>query len=84
VILASWDAPPRPGESGYEAFLNAFKRFIHSRTVFVRKLKPAEEKKFEDRPAGGFGKYRLRDPGGLELGQEPSLKLLHFQVRAAC
>ncbi|EAU92718.2 SHREC complex subunit Mit1 [Coprinopsis cinerea okayama7 len=76
----SWDSPPRRGEPGYDAFARAFKRFLHSRTVLVPKRKPAEQDKFDNRPLNGYGKYRLKDPAGLELGQDPSLKLMPFQV----
>lgn len=78
---ASWDSPPRRGEPGYEAFATAFKRYVHGRTVQV----PIHDKKyiatFENRPLDEFRrKHALRDPAGLDLGQDPSLKLMPFQV----
>ncbi|TFK30824.1 hypothetical protein FA15DRAFT_608326 [Coprinopsis marcescibilis] len=77
---ATWDSPPRKGEHGYDAFVKAFKRFVASRTVFVPKKTGSQQKKIDDRSEDGFGDYVLKDPAGLELGQDPNLKLMPFQV----
>src|SRR5690242_16395286 len=79
--LASWDSPPRQGEKGYDAFVNAFQRFVFSRTVEIPKLSKAHLKQFDDRVKDEFRKkYMLKDPSDLQLGQAPTLKLMPFQV----
>ncbi|KAI0639630.1 hypothetical protein C8Q77DRAFT_1082196 [Trametes polyzona] len=75
---ASWDSPPRPSEPGYEAYLNAFRRFLFARSVTV----PSRDKK--QQVAKGGTKWLLREKFTLEsppdLGQNPQLKLMPFQV----
>ncbi|KAF5323433.1 hypothetical protein D9611_005738 [Ephemerocybe angulata] len=78
---ASWDSPPRRGEPGYSAYVTAFKRYLRARDVMV----PIPDKKYVDafenrRPDDFRRKYALKDPAGLKLGQDPSLKLMPFQV----
>lgn len=81
LISASWDSPPQQGEKGYEAYLNAFERFVLSREVEIPKLSKAHLKQFDDRAHDEFRKkYMLKDPADLQLGQAPNLKLMPFQV----
>ncbi|KAJ2932680.1 hypothetical protein H1R20_g4415, partial [Candolleomyces eurysporus] len=78
---ASWDSPPRRGEPGYDAFTTAFRRFINSRDVLVPELSRKDAVAFDKRPKDEFRrKHALKDPAGLELDQDKSLKLMPFQV----
>lgn len=80
-LLASWDSPPGPHEEGYEAYSDAFQRFVYSRTVEVPKLKAAHAKHFDDRAKDVFmKKHYLKDAADLQLGQAAGLKLMPFQV----
>lgn len=79
--LASWDSPPRRGEPGYDAFVTAFNRFVHSGDVLVPELSKKDAIAFDKRPKDEFRrKHALKDPAGLELGQDSNLKLMPFQV----
>lgn len=78
---ASWDSPPELGEKGYDAFTNAFERYVFSRTVEVPKLSKAHAKQFDNRVKDEYRKkYLLKDAADLQLGQAPGLKLMPFQV----
>ncbi|TFK36879.1 hypothetical protein BDQ12DRAFT_686022 [Crucibulum laeve] len=77
---ATWDTPPLPEESGFEAFMTAFKRFVESRDVVVPKLSKAHAEKFDNRDKDGFRKHLLKEAADLDLGQDSSLKLMPFQV----
>ncbi|EGO30851.1 hypothetical protein SERLADRAFT_444458 [Serpula lacrymans var. lacrymans S7.9] len=78
---ATWDSPPRPNESTYAAFKNAFRRYIDSRNVYVNKLTPSQAKTFDNRPKGGYkNNHALRGDVQPDLGQSNALKLMPFQV----
>ncbi|KAJ7786129.1 SNF2 family DNA-dependent ATPase [Mycena metata] len=74
---ATWDSPPRPSEPGYSAFKTALARFIASHEVNIPdNSKPA----MHNRVAEGYSKDRIQDASELDLGQDPSFKLMDFQV----
>ncbi|KIY45795.1 hypothetical protein FISHEDRAFT_9154, partial [Fistulina hepatica ATCC 64428] len=78
---ATWDSPPRSGESGYNAFKRAFSRYIDSLDVHVKKMDPARARAFDNRPADEYiRKFMLKDAADLDLGQGPDRKLMPFQV----
>jgi len=79
TYLGSWDTPPRPGEFGFQSFQNAFKRFLESRTVWIRRRNRQEAKAFDDRKKESCP-FVLK--GTPNLGQSPELKLMPFQVRS--
>ncbi|KAJ7783591.1 SNF2 family DNA-dependent ATPase [Mycena maculata] len=74
---ACWDSPPRSDESGYLAFKTAVVRFITSRTVFIRE---GPKGVLPNRVKEGFSKDRLETASDLDIGQNPSFKLMDFQV----
>ncbi|KAJ7107605.1 SNF2 family DNA-dependent ATPase [Mycena crocata] len=74
---ATWDSPPRPTDSGYHAFTTALRRFIASREVWI----PTTAKHgLSNRSKDGYGRYRIEAASELDLGQDPSFKLMDFQV----
>ncbi|KAJ7492793.1 SNF2 family DNA-dependent ATPase [Mycena latifolia] len=77
---ATWDSPPRSGGPGYLAFKTALRRFIASRTVYIPLRDGAKGTKFDNRTKEGYGKHVLKDASDLNLGQDPSFKLMDFQV----
>ncbi|EDR15764.1 SNF2 family DNA-dependent ATPase [Laccaria bicolor S238N-H82] len=77
---ATWDTPPRAHETGYDSFVVAFNRFVDSRSVVVPKLNRTHTKDFDAREKGGYKKHILKDASDLDLGQDPRLKLMPFQV----
>ena len=82
---ATWDAPPRNGEPGYDAFKIAFKRYLNARTVVVRKKSAGEIKLLEDRDktrkwsASALGITSLPSH---DIRQDKNLSLMPFQVRS--
>ena len=78
TYVGSWDTPPRPGEFGFQSFQNAFKRFLKSRTVWIRRRNKQEAKAFDDRKKEPYPFVIREIP---DLGQSPGLKLMPFQVR---
>jgi len=78
--IASWDAPPRPGEFGYDAFKAAFSKFLESRAVLLPRHDKKYFEKLEERVKDYYFHHVLKDPAGLQLGQPESLKLMPFQV----
>ncbi|KAL1739193.1 P-loop containing nucleoside triphosphate hydrolase protein, partial [Schizophyllum fasciatum] len=74
---ATWDAPPRPDEAGYDDFKRALERNLIARTVKVPRKMPQE---VEERKKDGFTSHRLKQPTDLKIGQDPALKLMPFQV----
>ncbi|KAF9527780.1 SNF2 family N-terminal domain-containing protein [Crepidotus variabilis] len=78
---ATWDAPPRPGEQGYENFKQAFEKFIESRSVLLPIRDQQYWKTFDNRTKDGYRKQHiLKDAADLKLGQQKNLKLMPFQV----
>lgn len=78
---ATWDAPPRPGEKGYENFKQAFEKFIESRSVLLPIRDQQYWKTFDNRTKDGYRKQHiLKDAADLKLGQQKNLKLMPFQV----
>lgn len=78
---ATWDSPPRCGESGYDAYERAFQHFIDSRKIRVKKTRK-EIDEMEARVENGYGAFALkRDLDEQpDLGQSNQLKLMKFQV----
>jgi chromodomain-helicase-DNA-binding protein 4 len=77
--LATWDAPPREGDPGYEAFHRAFVRFVQARSI----PKPTGPRGLAKgkRPKNHYKKHcALEKDGVLDLGQDPQYKLMDFQV----
>ncbi|KAJ7487418.1 SNF2 family DNA-dependent ATPase [Mycena galericulata] len=74
---ATWDSPPRPDEHGYLPFKKALGRFIASRSVFIRDGRNSVK---HDRVHDGYAELRIKEASELELGQDPSFKLMDFQV----
>ncbi|CAA7268012.1 unnamed protein product [Cyclocybe aegerita] len=78
---ATWDAPPRHGEPGYEAFKAAFGRFVESRNVIIPKQEKKYWDKFDARDPNAYRRqHMLKDASDLDLGQAPNFKLMPFQV----
>ena len=78
TYVGAWDTPPRPAEFGFQSFQNAFKRFLKSRTVWIRRRNKQEAKAFDDRKKEPYPFVIREIP---DLGQSPGLKLMPFQVR---
>lgn len=80
-MAATWDSPPRRGEPGYGAYERAFRRFVDSQKVFVKKTRK-EVEKMEARVENGYGAFALRRDldEQPDLGQSNQLKLMKFQV----
>ncbi|KAF8560206.1 hypothetical protein OG21DRAFT_38190 [Imleria badia] len=78
---ATWDSPPRRGGRGYGAYERAFRHFVDSREVFVKKTRK-EIDKMEARAENGYGDFALkRDLDEQpDLGQSNQLKLMKFQI----
>ncbi|KAF8642010.1 hypothetical protein AX16_009731 [Volvariella volvacea WC 439] len=78
---ATWDSPPRPTDPDFLEFMSAFKQFVDSRDVFVQKLTGEHLRAFDNRKKEEYRtKYVLKDASDLDLGQDPKLKLMDFQV----
>jgi len=77
MYVGSWDTPPQPGEFGFQSFQNAFRRFITSRSVLIPRRNKQDARAFDDREKGGCP---ITVKGTPELGQNPDLKLMPFQV----
>ncbi|KAJ3512355.1 hypothetical protein NLJ89_g3566 [Agrocybe chaxingu] len=78
---ATWDAPPRRGEPGYEAFKAAFDRFVESLNVIIPRQNKKYWDKFDARDPNAYRRqHMLKDASDLDLGQAPNLKLMPFQV----
>jgi hypothetical protein len=61
--------------------LVALKRFAAAREVEIPKLNGKALEAFENRPELDYKKYHvLKDGADLQLGQDPALKLMPFQV----
>lgn len=78
-FLATWDSPPREGEPGYDAFQEAFRRYVRAQRVEVPNLSKKEIDVFLNRPKNGWNNpYAVdRQP---QLGQADGLKLMDFQI----
>ncbi|EPQ60503.1 hypothetical protein GLOTRDRAFT_68181 [Gloeophyllum trabeum ATCC 11539] len=74
---ATWDSPPRRGESGWEAFRKAFERLIASRDVVVHMTTKAAAPRAKDQFRRQFA---FKDGAQPSLGQSSDLKLMPFQV----
>ncbi|KAI0801048.1 hypothetical protein C8Q74DRAFT_1364698 [Fomes fomentarius] len=75
---ASWDSPPRSGEIDYAAYEKAFARFIFAESVTV----PKRDKKRppQKKGAGWLRREAFTCDSQPDLGQDPQLKLMPFQV----
>jgi len=79
--IATWDAPPRPeDEKNYKAFETAFNRYVDSQSVVIPKNNKKYWDTFDNRNKDDYRKHALKDASNLDLGQDPSLKLMQFQV----
>ncbi|KAL4268111.1 AB hydrolase superfamily protein [Pleurotus pulmonarius] len=77
---ATWDSPPRPEDASWPAFVNAVKRFIAARTVFIKKgTKSVLDRSSKSWEHNGYMKQHRDDVKTLDIGQDPSLKLMDFQ-----
>ncbi|KAJ4485941.1 SNF2 family DNA-dependent ATPase [Lentinula aciculospora] len=78
---ATWDAPPKATDPAYPAFQQALKRFSQAREVQVEKYSKEKLSVFLDRQKDFFRKkLALKGADELDLGQDPTLKLMPFQV----
>ncbi|KAF4623265.1 hypothetical protein D9613_002145 [Agrocybe pediades] len=77
---ATWDAPPSIGDKNYKAFETAFNRFVDAQDVVVPKNNKKYWDTFDKRNKDDYRKHVLKDASNLDLGQDPSLKLMPFQV----
>ncbi|KAF9502487.1 hypothetical protein BDN71DRAFT_1479184 [Pleurotus eryngii] len=77
---ATWDSPPRPEDASWSAFVNAVKRFIASRTVFIKKgTKSVLDRNGKGWEHNGYMKHHRDVVKTLDIGQDLSLKLMDFQ-----
>ena len=80
---ATWDSPPRSETPFYTAFEKAFKSFILSQSITVRRLSGKEVEKFEARNGQKHwnSKYLgVPEDGRYDIGQSDKLKLMPFKV----
>ncbi|KAF7799325.1 hypothetical protein EIP86_010557 [Pleurotus ostreatoroseus] len=79
---ATWDSPPRENATGYKAFQMAFRRFLASREVTVKKLSKKEIELFDhDLPKDVFKKrFAFSNESQPQFGQNAQLSLMPFQV----
>ncbi|KIY63755.1 hypothetical protein CYLTODRAFT_425826 [Cylindrobasidium torrendii FP15055 ss-10] len=78
---ATWDSPPRPDDDRYPAFERALERYLEGRNVTVKRMSAAKIKEYESRPPKEYKRsHFLEKAEDLELGQDPKLKLMPFQV----
>ncbi|KAG6854233.1 hypothetical protein C0991_009251 [Blastosporella zonata] len=78
---ASWDSPPRPSGYGHEAYRSALHRYIYSRTVIVPNHSVSYCEKFDNREKNEYrARHGLNKAEDLDIGQDPQLKLMPFQV----
>lgn len=79
---ASWDSPPRPGDSGYAAFQTAFERFLAARAVMVPRREKSELDVFDNgRQKNAWRKkYAFTHEKQPENGQDIQFKLMPFQI----
>ncbi|KAF8898923.1 SNF2 family N-terminal domain-containing protein [Infundibulicybe gibba] len=78
---ATWDSPPQKGDSRYDAFQMALTRFLRARSVSVPRLSKTHAEKFDARAKDEYrSRHLLKDASQLQLGQNPKLKLMPFQV----
>lgn len=80
--LATWDSPPREDATGYKAFQVAFRRFLASREVIVKKLSKKEIELYDhDLPKDVFKKrFAFSNESQPKFGQNAQLSLMPFQV----
>lgn len=76
-MTATWDSPPRPNESGFPAFKAAFRKFIVARDIKDPKRTTNDDKREKNEYKR---EHALREGEQPQLGQDPSLKLMPFQV----
>ncbi|KAI0936745.1 hypothetical protein AcV5_004808 [Taiwanofungus camphoratus] len=78
---ASWDSPPREGESGYSAFKSGFQRFIAARKVSILYRSKKDGKQFDERAKNAFRQsHAFTNENQPNLGQGSQLKLMPFQI----
>lgn len=78
---ATWDSPLRSGDPSYAPFQTAMKRFLDSREVKVLKQSKEYHKHFDKRAKDEFRtQHALKEASDLDIGQDPALKLMPFQV----
>ena len=79
---ASWDSPPRPGDSGYAAFQTAFERYLAARAVTVPLKTKSELNLFDNgRQKNAWRKkYAFTPEKQPQNGQDSQFKLMPFQI----
>ncbi|THV06013.1 hypothetical protein K435DRAFT_744240 [Dendrothele bispora CBS 962.96] len=78
---ATWDTPPKRSDPTYTAFEIAFRRFVSAREVTVVKHKKGAITALDKRTKGEYRrKLMFKDPSEIQLGQDPKLKLMPFQL----
>ncbi|KAJ3843907.1 SHREC complex subunit Mit1 [Lentinula raphanica] len=78
---STWDTPPKPTDPTYPAFRSALERFSAARKVQVERYSKEKLSAFLRRQKDEFRKkLALKSAGDLELGQNPELRLMPFQV----
>lgn len=79
---ASWDSPPRPGDSAYAAFQAAFERYLAARAVTVPLRKKSELDIFDNgRQKNAWRKkYAFTHEKQPQNGQDIQFKLMPFQI----
>jgi hypothetical protein len=72
-----------PEDWNYNAFKNAFERFADAQKVRIVKRSKQTQAEFDKRPAEVWKRrFALREPNPQpQLGQDPKLELMSFQVR---
>lgn len=83
LVIATWDAPPKATDPFYPAFQQALHRFSEARKVQVEKYSKEKLSAFLDRQQDLFRKtLAIKTADQLDLGQNPELRLMPFQVSA--
>ncbi|KAF5374945.1 hypothetical protein D9758_000456 [Tetrapyrgos nigripes] len=78
---ATWDSPPLHSDPTYHAFQGAFRRFVASREVRVTKHGKNTVTELDKRTKDEYRRtLTYQDVSQVQLGQDPSLKLMDFQL----
>ncbi|KAL0580814.1 hypothetical protein V5O48_001190 [Marasmius crinis-equi] len=80
---ATSDSPPRQEDETYDAFRRAMLRYIAARRVEIQKPSQFDKSPYGklNRKQDAFrGQHALKNAEDLDLGQDPKLKLMPFQV----
>lgn len=83
LSVATWDSPPHQGAQRYAEFEHAFKSYLSSRDVDVKKKSKAEVEALEKRLGQKSWKREhlgVPEDGLYDIGQDKNLSLFDFQV----